>query len=652
LDNTKLGEHSEMIRINNTQYFHFLQQADVLRQSGSLCDAIISVQSQTFRAHRLVLACASRALAQHLAKSDADSPAHCTLEYFSPHTFQQVLDFIYTQALEVPVKDLQQLLRAAQVLEMQLLEDQCRKQLDRLEAREKDKNGEAVDLTEEEKSVEEKNQKQKSRPVSESKVQKTSSPVEKPSFGIVMESASIADSADVPANQQSPKRKAKLSPISATLCNRDSVITRPNSSGSSFSSAWAFPTNMWDNGNHLNTLMRIAGNYSNFFASHPLPSSNQTSVTPLQSTALGYSRLHPHPYAQNLYTETSRMGSMIKNGILKRKKLSLLHFPARSVSPVNPSLPHQICRSLYFSQFLSLAQMFDLYRTICRTQTNKICFSQLSRSAETGSSDATTQWKVIESCGFETDSSHRICKEACASAWVKVYNLADKDFIWSLMEQYVRFSANAALEASYCDGYNFSKKDPKTIQASKRLYFNLKNHTFCKRFLRRYACKGDRKVFLHMVSLFSCNRNVISNTHICRILFRFAAGQNCDGCQFCGRDAVQHAANARDHRGEKPYQCKHCPKKFSLKHQLDTHHRVHTGEKPFECRLCGQRSRDYSAMIKHLRTHGGAAPYQCTVCLEFCSSLVAMQRHIKSHAVQDFPPDWSINNTYLYISHI
>uniref|UniRef100_A0A3B5R4E7 Zinc finger and BTB domain containing 32 n=1 Tax=Xiphophorus maculatus TaxID=8083 RepID=A0A3B5R4E7_XIPMA len=383
----------------------------------SFCDAIISVQSQTFRAHRLVLACASRALAQHLAKSNADSPAHCTLEYFSPHTFQQVLDFTYTQALEVPVKDLQQLLRAAQVLEMQLLEDQCRKQLDSLKAREKDKNGEAVDLTEEDKSVEEKDQKQKGRPVPEDK---------------------------------SPKRKAKLSPMSATPFNRDSVITRPNTSGSSFSSAWAFPTNMWDNGNHLNTLMRIAGNYSNFFASHPLPSSNQTSVvcpfplssqhmfpllsshfqTPLQSTALGYSRLHPHPYTQNLYTETSRMG------------------------------------------------------------------------------------------------------------------------------------------------------------------------------------------------------------------------QNCDGCQFCGRDAVQHEANARDHRGEKPYQCKHCPKKFSLKHQLDTHHRVHTGEKPFECRLCGQRSRDYSAMIKHLRTHGGAAPYQCTVCLEFCSSLVAMQRHVKSHAVQDFPPDWSINNTY------
>ncbi|MEQ2158792.1 hypothetical protein GOODEAATRI_016006, partial [Goodea atripinnis] len=428
-------EPSEMIRINNTQYFHFLQQADVLRRSGTLCDAIISVQSQTFQAHRLVLACASRALAQHLAKGDADSPAHCTLEYFSPHTFQQVLDFTYTQALEVPVKDLQQLLRAAQLLEMQQLEDQCRKQLRSLKDREKDENGEAVHLTEEKKSGEEKDQKQKGTPVLENKVQKTSSE-EKSSVDIVMENVSPTDSIDIPNNQKSPRRKARLFPMSAALCNRDSVITRPNATNSSFSSAWAFPSNMWDSGNHLNTLRRIAENYSNFISAHPLPSSNQTSVvypfplssphmfpllsshfhTPLQNTALGYSRFHPHPYAQNLCTETPRMSSMVK----------------------------------------AVMDVSSVEETLCNMM-------QMPETTE--------------------------------------------------------------------------EKNP-------------------------------------------------------------------------------------------------------------------TREKPFECRLCGQRSRDYSAMIKHLRTHGGAAPYQCTVCLEFCSSLVAMQRHVKTHAVQDFPPDWSINNTYLYISHI
>ncbi|XP_016893207.1 zinc finger and BTB domain-containing protein 16-A isoform X2 [Cynoglossus semilaevis] len=133
------------------------------------------------------------------------------------------------------------------------------------------------------------------------------------------------------------------------------------------------------------------------------------------------------------------------------------------------------------------------------------------------------------------------------------------------------------------------------------------------------------------------------------------SGKVCAGCRFCRKQyglKREPQSKQHDQRGDKPYQCRHCPKKFSLKHQLDTHHRVHTGEKPFECRLCGQRSRDYSAMIKHLRTHGGATPYRCTLCLEFCSSLAAMQKHIRNHAMQEFPPDWSISSTYLYISHI
>ncbi|XP_076833332.1 uncharacterized protein zbtb32 [Brachyhypopomus gauderio] len=126
------------------------------------------------------------------------------------------------------------------------------------------------------------------------------------------------------------------------------------------------------------------------------------------------------------------------------------------------------------------------------------------------------------------------------------------------------------------------------------------------------------------------------------------------GCKFC-RGALKGKRSQRSLRrglgGEKPYQCKHCSKRFSLKHQLDTHLRVHTGEKPFECRMCGQRSRDYSAMIKHLRTHGGATPYQCTLCLEFCSSLASMQKHLKAHPSQDFPPNWSLSSTYLYTCH-
>lgn len=53
------------------------------------------------------------------------------------------------------------------------------------------------------------------------------------------------------------------------------------------------------------------------------------------------------------------------------------------------------------------------------------------------------------------------------------------------------------------------------------------------------------------------------------------AGEACTRCHNKGGEDVAHQ---RERGGEKPYQCQHCPKRFSLKHQLDTHHRVHTGE--------------------------------------------------------------------------
>ncbi|XP_040899764.1 zinc finger and BTB domain-containing protein 16-A [Toxotes jaculatrix] len=509
-----------MIRINNTQYFHFLQQADALRRSGSFCDAIISVKSHTFKAHRLVLACASRRLAQQLAQGDIDSPAHCTLEYFSPRTFQQVLDFTYTQALEVPVEDLYLLLRAAQTLEMQPLEDQCRKQLDTLndKAREEDKRGEITDVKKEKKSVKETDQKKKETPVQEEEVQEISLTGEEASNSNVTENLSAPDSANNHSSSPTPRKTLRLSPLSSIPHSRDSAITRPATSSSSFSSPWTFSTNMW---NSVNTLRWIAENSSNLIAAHPLQSSSQSSVAypfsltsphvfPLlgphfqnqvHSSVMGYSGFYPR-YTQNLYAGSTGMESIVKQGLLKRKKPMQRAFNG-DVQSIGPSYPQG-----------------------------------------------------------PKASAERVKDCRC------------------------------------------------------------------------------------------CNTSLLGDP-VLRESASTPSGEACAGCQFRGRD-VQHEpqSNRQDNRGEKPYQCQHCPKKFSLKHQLDTHHRVHTGEKPFECRLCGQRSRDYSAMIKHLRTHGGAAPYQCTVCLEFCNSLVAMQRHIKSHAVQDFPPDWSINSTYLYTSHI
>lgn len=331
-----------MIRINNTQYFHFLQHADALRRSGSLCDAIISVKSQTFRAHRLVLACASRRLAQQLAQGDTDCPVHCTLEYFSPRTFQQVLDFTYTQALEVSVDDLHLLLRAAQLLEMQPLEDQCRKQLDTLDYRAmaEDKRNKITDVKEETESAEETDEKTKKSPLQDVKLQElqqTSSSVEETSNSVVMENLSPPNPAKNHNSAPFQRKKPRLSPA-ATSYNRDSVITRPATSSSSFSSPWTFSTNMWKS---VSTLRQIAENYTNLIAAHPLQSPNQSSVAypfslssphmfPLlgphfQNPVHNYSGLYSH-YPQNLYSGSIGVGNILKQGLLKRKKPSQREF--------------------------------------------------------------------------------------------------------------------------------------------------------------------------------------------------------------------------------------------------------------------------------------------------------------------------------------
>lgn len=61
--------------------------------------------------------------------------------------------------------------------------------------------------------------------------------------------------------------------------------------------------------------------------------------------------------------------------------------------------------------------------------------------------------------------------------------------------------------------------------------------------------------------------------------FIFCADKPCGACRFTGsRNVSGERSRQQEHKAGKPHQCQHCPKKFSLKHQLDTHHRVHTGE--------------------------------------------------------------------------
>ncbi|XP_072564257.1 uncharacterized protein [Paramormyrops kingsleyae] len=120
------------IQLHNQQFSYFLCQANKMRLSGVLCDTVIVVENQTFKAHSLVLACASKKLENHLTSKEDGQQHHCTLNRLSSHTFQQILDYVYMETLEVSAEDLRELLNAAQLLEMHQLGQQCHAQLETL----------------------------------------------------------------------------------------------------------------------------------------------------------------------------------------------------------------------------------------------------------------------------------------------------------------------------------------------------------------------------------------------------------------------------------------------------------------------------------------------------------------------------------------
>lgn len=312
----RLHQQSEMITINNTEYVHFLEQADALRRSGLLCDAIISVRNQVFRAHRLVLACVSRRLAKQLALGGRDGPVHCSLESVSPRTFKQVLDFAYTRELEVTRDDLQLLLRAAEVLEMRPLEEQCRTQLESIQYKSSEVGEESGKQTE---------QKLRGGPVQGEKLDET---VGEACDSIVIEDISPSDPAQTPDSPQGSVKTPRPPSSSAISFDRVSVISRHASSSTAYSSPWTFPST-WKSA----STMRRLGDYSVFVPVHPLQQADQSAMPYLfssspqhvrpklgshfQSSAVAYSDLN---YTWGLYAGSTGIGSRIKQGLLKRKK--------------------------------------------------------------------------------------------------------------------------------------------------------------------------------------------------------------------------------------------------------------------------------------------------------------------------------------------
>uniref|UniRef100_A0A667X514 Zinc finger and BTB domain containing 34 n=2 Tax=Myripristis murdjan TaxID=586833 RepID=A0A667X514_9TELE len=100
-----------------------LNQLNELRLQGKLCDIIVHIQGQPFRAHKAVLAASSPYFRDHSALNTMSGLSISVIK--SPEVFEQLLAFCYTGHMSLQLKDVISFLTAASFLQMQAIIDKC-----------------------------------------------------------------------------------------------------------------------------------------------------------------------------------------------------------------------------------------------------------------------------------------------------------------------------------------------------------------------------------------------------------------------------------------------------------------------------------------------------------------------------------------------
>ncbi|XP_020656543.3 zinc finger and BTB domain-containing protein 34 isoform X1 [Pogona vitticeps] len=117
-------DSSSFIQFDVPEYSNtVLSQLNELRLQGKLCDIIVHIQGQPFRAHKAVLAASSPYFRDHSALSTMSGLSISVIK--NPSVFEQLLSFCYTGKMSLQLKDVVSFLTAASFLQMQCIIDKC-----------------------------------------------------------------------------------------------------------------------------------------------------------------------------------------------------------------------------------------------------------------------------------------------------------------------------------------------------------------------------------------------------------------------------------------------------------------------------------------------------------------------------------------------
>ncbi|XP_014891326.1 zinc finger and BTB domain-containing protein 16-A [Poecilia latipinna] len=633
-----------VLQLNNpTHSSTLLQRANQMRLTGTLCDVIITVDGQEFPAHRTVLACTSKMFEILFHRSSL----RYALDFLSPKTFQQILEYAYTASLQATAEDLDDLLYAAEILEIEYLEEQCLKVLETIQAEETEevalRNHSSGDHGDHGRARHWRHMLM-SKKHSLQDGTKCGSPTALHHLALyhMAERTSPGPECDA-APQRSPKLDAEVDMESSQQVRNNSPLDHTRSIKSERMQV--------DDNETCEGKSSGAGEATGTSE----PPRDEGPGTPLRGSVI--------TSARELNTGSEDGGQAATNaldgfpGIADKHLASIYSMTSNHTGeglPVSVSVAPSLGVPLDPRAYGGLLHHGLLHREL---------LSRLGQFAAGMRHEGQTQGQqCCGECGLQLHSRQAVEQHRRLHNEEKGNSCeyCGKHFQDSMRLRMHMLSHTAPAEALVCDqcGATFSSED--ALEAHRQTHTGTDMAVFCllcaKRFQTQKALQQHMEVHagMHSYICSHCERPFPSHTTLKRHL-RSHTGDHPFECEFCGscfRDDGTLRGHKRIHTGEKPYECNGCGKRFSLKHQLETHYRVHTGEKPFECKLCHQRSRDYSAMIKHLRTHNGASPYQCTICQDFCPSLAAMQKHMKGHKPEDVPTDWRIEKTYLYVCYV